>query len=105
MSDSHLAYVVRKKPVEVEAIQYDGTRDSALSIFEWIKTHTDVDPRHYIDLIPDDDDKPILLITTLEGSMQALQGHWIIKGVQGEYYPCDPEVFKKSYDILGPVED
>lgn len=37
-------------------------------------------------------------IPTLEGIMQASIGDYIIKGVQGEYYPCKPDIFKITYD-------
>lgn len=41
-----------------------------------------------------------LKIKTLEGTMQANFGDWIIKGVQGEYYPCKPDIFEKTYDLV-----
>lgn len=41
-----------------------------------------------------------LYITTLEGKMKAEKGDWIITGVNGEQYPCKPDVFTKTYDIL-----
>ena len=42
----------------------------------------------------------IIYIDTLEGQMKADKGDWIITGVNGEQYPCKPEIFKKTYDIL-----
>ena len=39
-----------------------------------------------------------ILIHTLEGSMEASPGDWIIKGTAGEYYPCKPDVFKDVYE-------
>jgi hypothetical protein len=41
-------------------------------------------------------------IRTLEGDMRANEGDWIIKGVNGEFYPCNPDIFEKTYE---PVED
>lgn len=41
-------------------------------------------------------------IETLEGTMRAEPGDWIIKGVKGEYYPCKPDIFALTYE---PVED
>lgn len=41
-----------------------------------------------------------MYIDTLEGKMRAAPGDWIITGVDGEQYPCKPEIFKKTYDIL-----
>lgn len=37
-------------------------------------------------------------IPTLEGSMRADMGDWIIKGVKGEYYPCKPDIFEATYE-------
>jgi len=47
------------------------------------------------DLKVDDD---VILIETLEGDMKATSGDYIIKGVNGEFYPCKPDIFKKTYD-------
>lgn len=40
------------------------------------------------------------LIKTLEGDMKANLGDWIIKGVNGEYYPCKPNIFNATYDFV-----
>lgn len=42
-----------------------------------------------------------MIIDTLEGAMVANVGDWIIKGVNGELYPCKPDIFEKTYE---PVE-
>lgn len=42
---------------------------------------------------------PILRIETLEGTMIANIGDYIIKGVQGEFYPCKPDIFEVTYEI------
>lgn len=39
-------------------------------------------------------------IDTLEGSLQVSKGDYIIKGVNGEFYPCKPDIFHKTYEIL-----
>lgn len=39
-----------------------------------------------------------LLIETLEGTMEASQGDYIIKGINGEFYPCKPDIFEKTYE-------
>ena len=47
-----------------------------------------------------------LFIRTLEGDMMASPGDYIIKGVQGECYPCKPDIFAKTYEVAtGHVED
>lgn len=44
-----------------------------------------------------DEKGPHIFIPTLEGNMRADNLDWIIKGIQGEYYPCKPDIFEKSY--------
>ncbi len=39
-----------------------------------------------------------LFIITLEGTMEAVPGDWIIKGVKGEFYPCKPDIFAATYE-------
>lgn len=40
-----------------------------------------------------------MFIHTLEGAMTGSFGDWIIKGVNGEFYPCKPEIFEKTYEL------
>ncbi|MFP8960023.1 hypothetical protein ACLIYP_05540 [Streptomyces nanhaiensis] len=41
---------------------------------------------------------PIMLINTLEGTMSASPGDYVIRGVQGEIYPCKPDIFEATYE-------
>lgn len=77
----------RKKPVVVEAVQWEGTIESAKEINEF--THDDT-----ITLAPV---SQVLYIHTLEGVMEAQVGDFIIKGVKGEFYPCKPDIFERTY--------
>lgn len=43
-------------------------------------------------------DNPYMYIETLEGTMKASVGDYIIKGVNGEFYPCKPDIFEKTYE-------
>lgn len=43
----------------------------------------------------------VIEIQTLEGTMLAVPGDWIIKGVKGEFYPCKPDIFAATYEIAG----
>lgn len=79
----------RKRPVEIEAIQYTGK--NMREIFDFTKTTE----------IEDDFLTSELIIKTLEGDMHASVGDWIIRGVKGEYYPCKPDIFGLTYE---PVE-
>ena len=45
-------------------------------------------------------DENTFFIHTLEGVMQARDGDWIIQGLRGEFYPCKPDIFQKSYEII-----
>lgn len=77
-----------KKPVEIEARQYDGTSRNASELMEWISENN-----YYA--WKDDDD---LVISTLEGPHHAKPGDWIIKGIKGEFYPCKPDIFDATYE-------
>jgi hypothetical protein len=81
-----------KKPVTVEARQFDGTWVSATGILDWMQAC--VSDRISI-YRPQSDS---LLIPTLEGDHLASPGDWIIKGVKGEFYPCKPDIFDQTYE-------
>ncbi len=82
----------RKKPIVIEAIQYDGHNFN--DIQEWS------DGAVYDNFMPEPTDlrSPHLRIKTLEGVMTANVGDWVIKGVQGEFYPCKPDIFDATYE-------
>ena len=74
----------RKKPVTIEAVRFTGVNFSEVEAFvggRCRSTHSG---------------NP--LIETLEGSMMASPGDWIIKGVKGEFYPCKPDIFAATYE-------
>jgi hypothetical protein len=78
----------RKKPVVIEARQFDGSRECAADLLEWM----------------DDtgacwNDDGTICIPTLEGVMVAEAGDWIIQGVMGEFYPCKPDIFAMTYEV------
>lgn len=77
----------RKKPVVIEAIQWIGQDISDVLEFSddivWMSLHPSK-----------------LSIKTPEGEMKASMGDWIIKGVNGEVYPCKDDIFQKTYDVV-----
>jgi hypothetical protein len=75
----------RKKPVVIDAVQFNGHNDAICLEFCPIAR----DPI---------DKKPNLIIPTLEGEMLVSVGDYIIKGVKGEFYPCKPDIFAATYD-------
>jgi hypothetical protein len=77
----------RKKPVVIEAIRFTGENYQEVSDF----MHCQYPAIHFGDL----------LIGTLEGTMKANPGDWVIRGIKGEYYPCKPDIFETTYE---PVE-
>lgn len=81
----------RKKPVVIEAMPYDGTRESAKAIMAWSDQYDD-EPVIFMDSLIS------LKVRTLEGDMTALPGDWIIKGVKNEFYPCKGDIFAATYE-------
>lgn len=53
----------------------------------------------------EDKNNPYLKIETLEGIMKASVGDYIIKGVNGEFYPCKPDIFEKTYERVTDETD
>ena len=80
----------RKLPVVVKAAEFTNETKDALftDMGGYGGTHR---AEH------DDDGNPILVIQTLEGDMVASLGDFIIRDIEGEYYPCKPDIFAKTY--------
>lgn len=76
----------RTKPCEIEAVQWNGENQAEIANF--------IDDGSYSLILGD------LFITTLEGTMKANVGDYIIRGLRGEYYPCKPDVFVKKYEAI-----
>ena len=70
----------RKKPVIVEAFQFNGELKGPLL------RHPGNESKAYIE--------------TLEGRMFVGKGDWIIQGVKGEFYPCKPDIFEATYELV-----
>lgn len=86
----------RKRPVVIEAVKYDGSSTGSDAIRHWIDTG------EYVTYRVRTTDVRSMSIPTLEGAMIALPGDWIIKGVQGEFYPCKPDIFEATYKPVTP---
>ena len=79
-----------KKPVVIEAVQFtDEMKDSVLS---------EISAKQMNVYHSYDNGIPVIRIPTLEGEMTASLGDWIIQGVNGELYPCKPDIFEKTYE-------
>lgn len=92
----------RKKPVIIEAIQLKDSKQSTIKeCLEFLGQHVDTGCtmssdyfENYCKIVEYDGIK----IKTLEGTMTASIGDYIIKGVNGEFYPCKEEIFLKTYE-------
>lgn len=105
----------RKKPVVIEAERvpefphppFEATGGCAVSKYvekcialaEWCGGVSHM-MRNEEDFPNDPDYVNHILISTLEGDMKALPGDWIIKGISGEFYPCKPDIFEATYELV-----
>ena len=86
-----MADLYRKKPVVVEVmgpLAFDNMYDVA----GWCSGEADAFT-------------PCVLIYTMEGEMRAGMGDYVIRGVQGEFYPCKPDIFAQTYELVEERDD
>lgn len=76
----------QKKPVTIEAVQWDGSEASEKEVLDFCGEFAE--SLWLVDKIR---------ISTLEGNVDASVGDYIIKGVHGEFYPCKPDIFAETY--------
>ena len=86
----------RKKPVVIDAVLYSGYNGNGLVFDEAPEWFTDAICDYTV--VFDDSDEQ-LKIKTLEGTMIAAPGDYIIRGVKGEIYPCKPDIFEMTYTL------
>jgi len=85
----------RKKPVVIEAVQYEGNGKVGIGqVTEWLWRALKDGTCHCTN------GTDPFIINTLEGEMTVSPGDWIIQGVQGELYPCKPDIFEETYDAV-----
>jgi hypothetical protein len=77
----------KTKPCEIEAIQYTG--ENGTEILHFMFPDLEEDATAFNETIK-----------TLEGEMHCSKGDYIIKGLNGEFYPCKPDIFNKKYEQL-----
>jgi hypothetical protein len=93
----------RKRPVEVDAIRWTGRNETEVIdfIFEDDRWREGIDDGYVngpgIGMTPG---LGTLDIPTREGMMTASAGDWIIRGIQGELYPCKPDIFAATYEAV-----
>ena len=81
----------RKKPIIIEAVQFTGTSESIDQIDQLMGIINDIDLTG---------GKARIAIETKEGIMTAQIGDYVIKGIAGEFYPCKPDIFEKTYEAV-----
>ena len=79
----------RKKPVVIQAVKWDGNPDISPDVRKAVDDKT---------LIIDDAGS--ILVRTLEGVMRCNIGDYLIRGVDGEFYPCKASIFHKTYEAV-----
>jgi hypothetical protein len=84
----------RKKPVVVDAIQWNGDPNEVIA---WAQRFPRCELKFELGAV--------IVIPTLEGEMLCQRGDWIIRGVAGEFYPCKPDIFAQTYEPATPPED
>lgn len=82
----------RKKPVTIQAVQLTPLNIEEVEAF--VSGDLGMNPAGTGGLV----------IATLEGAMHASIGDYIIKGVEGEFYPCKPAIFEKTYEVVSQEE-
>jgi len=84
----------RKKPVCIEAVQFTRSNWDEVVSFTNNTAHTLMIEKRINGIAT-------CIIPTLEGQHIATENDFIIKGVHGEFYPCKPDVFEKTYEVVG----
>lgn len=97
----------RKRPIEIEAMQWDGTAEGATPIIQWTDDHGGTAAYCCAELNNDcrcsDPEAPhAITIDTLEGIMAAGIGDWLVRGIEGEFYPVREDIFAATYEPVEP---
>jgi hypothetical protein len=89
----------RKKPVVIEAVQLQDNYKSIVECVEFVfnigMDSSMIGEAATVQKVKEEEG---FLIPTLEGNMKVSIGDYIIKGVNGEFYPCKPDIFEKTYE-------
>jgi hypothetical protein len=91
-----------KKPVTIECMEWIGTAQSTRRVLEFMGQNVTTNCSKSSDAFLDYHEHCLnfgLTIETPKGDMKASVNDFIIKGVSGEFYPCKPDIFHKTYDV------
>ena len=92
------AKAYQKKPVKIQAIQWTG--DNLKDVIRFTGWHKSASEKWTWEEYKQVVKEKGLKIFTMEGSYIAKVGSYIIKGVEGEFYPCDDRIFNKTYELV-----
>lgn len=85
----------RKKPIVIDAIRWDGHNNAEIAAFLghdlWLNHRAD-----------DGGVYAVISVATLEGTLHAREGDWIVKGIKGEFYPVKDDIFRATYEPVKP---
>lgn len=85
----------RKKPVVIEAVQVTKEMRNNLGPFpEWALPHLIAGSTEKIE------NSEWIQVKTLEGNLNVSDGDYLIRGVKGEVYPCKPDIFEQTYELV-----
>lgn len=85
-----MAQKYRKKPAIIEAIQL--TEGNVINVLTFCNSTNNI--------VASNENNMGISISTLEGTMLASTGDYIIKGIKGEFYPCKPDIFEQTYEVV-----
>lgn len=85
----------RKRPVVIDAMPWDGTVEGATRVIDWVLSEGGTARYRERDQMVMHN---TISIDTMEGTMSAYPGAVVIKGVRGEFYACDGEIFEETYE-------
>ena len=86
-----------KNPITIEAVQWDGGPESASRIIDWIIANGGSASYNCFSPAECKRGTHTIKVQTIEGAMDADPHWWIIRGVEGEFYPCKPSIFEATY--------
>ena len=89
---------VTKRPVTVEAVEFNGTQTRAAAILLWMRSCGVAHVGHYRPSAGQAGGS--LFLDTGQGVLRADAGDFVIRGVKGEFYPCPADVFAQTYEIV-----
>lgn len=91
----------RKKPVEIEAVQFTGGNYDEVKAFGGSAV-CGVDGIGFLDHDPKFDKAKLIFFSvfTLDGTMDLFKGNWLVRGVKGEFYPVRADIFEATYDRI-----